>query len=52
MNWFTQFVRSNKLGRWGLAAVALLALAAIFAPFLASRGRTYSRSGSRGEPWQ
>jgi peptide/nickel transport system permease protein len=35
MNPLAQFVRSNKVGRWGLAAVALLALGAIFAPWLA-----------------
>ena len=35
MNAFTQFVRRNALGRWGLAAVVLLALLAIFAPWLA-----------------
>ncbi len=35
MNAFSQFVRSSKVGRWGLAAVALLALAALFAPWLA-----------------
>jgi peptide/nickel transport system permease protein len=35
MNAFTQFVRRNALGRWGLAAVVLLALLAILAPWLA-----------------
>jgi peptide/nickel transport system permease protein len=35
MNALAQFVRRNALGRWGLAAVVLLALLAIFAPWLA-----------------
>jgi peptide/nickel transport system permease protein len=35
MNAFAQFVRRSALGRWGLAAVVLLALLAILAPWLA-----------------
>jgi peptide/nickel transport system permease protein len=35
MSALAQFVRRNALGRWGLAAVVLLALSAIFAPWLA-----------------
>jgi peptide/nickel transport system permease protein len=35
MNELAQFVRRNALGRWGFAAVVLLALFAILAPWLA-----------------
>lgn len=35
MNALAQFIRRNALGRWGLAAVVLLALLAILAPWLA-----------------
>ncbi|HEV8383522.1 MAG TPA: ABC transporter permease [Candidatus Acidoferrales bacterium] len=35
MNALSKFLRSNKLGRWGLAAATILALAAIFAPWIA-----------------
>ncbi len=38
MNALAQFVRRNALGRWGLAAVVLLALLAILAPWLAPFG--------------